>query len=358
VFSADDQTGDGVIPSDAFIDELHRHKDLRLYRTWRGKLLKRGGQLATISTAGEPGAEFEMTRERIRQDTPVVLLAPGYTHCRSKAIAFHEYAVPEGGDVEDMPTVKLANPFSGITVQALADKWATPTMTLEHWRRFVCNLATRASNSAITEAEWYAAKVDDAIPEGKPIDLGMDVAWKWDTTALVPMWWKAPDYRLLGPATILTPPRDGSMLSSDDVERAIIDIHRRNPIATVVMDPSKAEQLAEWIEKEIGARVLERTQSNAQAVEDFERFMEALRNGWLKHTGDAGLTRHVLNAVAKTLPQGDVRFERPSSTRQGGDQEQRVIDALTAASIVHSLVAMNALQPAGMGVGYVAYEPD
>jgi hypothetical protein len=124
------------------------------------------------------------------------------------------------------------------------------------------------------------------------------------------------------------------------------------------MDPSKAEQLAEWIEREIGAKVLERTQSNSQAVEDFARFMEALRNGWLKHTGDAGLTRHVLNAIAKTLPQGDVRFERPSQTRQGGDQDRRVIDALTAASMVHSIVSMNALQPAGIGVGFVAYDPD
>jgi phage terminase large subunit-like protein len=62
VFAADDKTGDGIIPTDAFLDELHRQKDLRLYRTWRGKLDKRGGQMATISTAGEPGHEFEETR--------------------------------------------------------------------------------------------------------------------------------------------------------------------------------------------------------------------------------------------------------------------------------------------------------
>ena len=70
VFAADDRTGDGVIPSLGIIDELHRHRDLSLYRTWAGKLLKRGGQIVTISTAGEPGSEFENTRERIRQDAP------------------------------------------------------------------------------------------------------------------------------------------------------------------------------------------------------------------------------------------------------------------------------------------------
>jgi hypothetical protein len=32
-----------------------------------GKLLKRGGQIVTISTAGEPGGEFEDTRAHIRR---------------------------------------------------------------------------------------------------------------------------------------------------------------------------------------------------------------------------------------------------------------------------------------------------
>lgn len=102
VFAADDNHADGIIPTDAFLDELHRHKNLRLYRTWRGKLLKRGGQMATFSTAGEPGGEFEETRERIRHETPLVTERPGYRLFRSAAIAMHEYAVPEGGNVEDM----------------------------------------------------------------------------------------------------------------------------------------------------------------------------------------------------------------------------------------------------------------
>jgi phage terminase large subunit-like protein len=47
VFAADDRTGDGIIPGGlAIVEELHRHRDLRLYRTWRGKLGKRGAQLA------------------------------------------------------------------------------------------------------------------------------------------------------------------------------------------------------------------------------------------------------------------------------------------------------------------------
>src|SRR6185312_12392916 len=341
VFAADDKTGDGVIPTDAFLDELHRHRNMRLYRTWRGKLEKRGGQIATISTAGEPGAEFEETRERIRQSTPVVERHAGFVHCRSEQIALHEWAVSEGGDVDDMLVVEEANPFSRITVEALAAKRSSPTMTVQHWRRFVCNLPTRSGAAAIEEGEWFAAATSDEIPEGVPVWLGLDVAWKWDTTALVPLWWQSSERRLLGAATILEPPRDGTSLDPNLVERALIAVNDRNPLHTVVMDESKAEQLAEWISSEFGCRVVSRQQSNKFAADDYTKFMEALRLGRLKHSGDAGLTRHALNAVARVLPYGDARFDRPSQTREGGEQDRRVIDALTAASMVHAVAASN-----------------
>ena len=46
---SDDVRGGGAAP----------HKDLRLYDTWRGKSNKRQGQTIVISTAGEPGSQFE-----------------------------------------------------------------------------------------------------------------------------------------------------------------------------------------------------------------------------------------------------------------------------------------------------------
>ncbi len=339
IFAADDRTGDGVIPTDAFLDELHRHRSLTLYRTWRGKLEKRGGQLGTISTAGEPGGDFEETREQIRQEVPVIDKRPGFTHCRNEHIAFHEYAVPEGGDVEDMATVKLANPFSVITEQTLANKFATPTMSIAHWRRFVCNLATRSEFAAIQEEEWFAAKARKPIPAGEPIWLGLDVAWKWDTTAAVPLWIGDNHHRQFGPAEVLTPPRDGTSLDPAEVERAIIRIHERNPIHTVAMDTNRAEQLGQWIESEIGATVLDVSQGIPVQVEEYEKFMEALRNGWLTHAGDVELTRHALNAVARIQRGGDAIFERPHQSR-GAEQDRRVIDALKAAAMVHRVAMM------------------
>jgi phage terminase large subunit-like protein len=340
IFAADASTGDGIIPTLAIIDEPHRHKNLDLYRTWAGKLDKADAQLLAISTAGEPGGEFELLREQFRQTAVDVSVDGCFTRALGAGSVLHEWALPEDGDPEDLDLVAAANPLSLITVATLRSKRAQPSWTLAHWRRFVCNLPTRSVLAAITEREWAAAATEDQIPDRTPIWCGLDVAWKWDTTALVPLWWKSDDYRLLGPATILEPPRDGNSLDPGLVERALLELHARWPLHTVVMDPSKAEQLAQWISDTLGARVVERAQTNAFAVVDYAKWMEALRMGWLHHAGDPGLSRHVLNATARLLPGGDSRFDRPAEARRSGEQPRRVIDALTAASMVHSEAAL------------------
>jgi phage terminase large subunit-like protein len=352
VFAADDRTGDGVIPTLAIVDELHRHRDLRLYRTWAGKLDKRKGQLVALSTAGEPGGDFEQTRERIRQSARLTRRGC-FVRVATPTLVLHEWAVPEGADVEDVRVVKRANPLRAITVAALREKLGAPTMTLAHWRRFVCNLPTRSDDAAITEAEWEAARTDERIPEGEPVWVGMDVAWKWDTTAIVPFLMSGRERRLLGPAIVLTPPRDGASLDSRLVEKALTDLHARNPIHTVVMDRTRAEQLAQWISDTFGSEVIERPQTTVLAVNDYERFMEALRAGWLRHSGDDAMTRHALNAVARIDRFGAARFERSSPTRSAApEQERRVIDALTAASMVN---AQAAVQPEPAPVPMAAF---
>src|SRR6185312_8777838 len=118
-------------------------------------------------------------------------------------------------------------------------------------------------NAAIQEAEWYAAVSKEEIPKGTPIWCGLDLAWKWDTTAIVPLWFKNDHFRLFGPATVLVPPRDGSSLDPNKVEKALIDIHQRNPIHTLVLDPNVGgEQLGEWAQQELGCTVIPRGQAN------------------------------------------------------------------------------------------------
>ena len=345
VHAADDRTGDGVIPTLCLVDELHRHKDLALYRTWAGKLPKRGGQLVTISTAGEPGTEFEETRERLRQTATDLHREGRHTRAVSGEVVLHDHALDPDDDASDLALVKLANPFSGVTPDTLARKKARPTMTEAHWRRFVCNLATRSEESAISEREWSLALCDGDVPVGVPVDVGLDLGWKWDTTALVPLWEPRGEPRVLGQAKIIVPPRDGSSTRPETVQQAFLDLHAINPIRRVVLDPSAgAEQLVSWLESEIGCEVVEYAQTAEPMALAYARFVEGLREGRLLHSGDPELTKHVLNAVARMLPTGKSRFDRPSGARNSPGGARRVIDGLIAAAMVHSVAAAESTQ--------------
>lgn len=346
IYSADKDTGQGIQPTLAIVDEGHAQRDMGLYRTWRGKLRKRGGQIVMISTAGTPGTDFEETRDRIRDDADSrERLGPARLRASSRRIVLHEFKVPSAKDARDLDLVHAANPLSTITREELADLLEDPTLDWgEDWLRQTCNIPARSSQAAITDAEWDAAETDRRIPEGQPIDLGIDLAFTHDTTAMVPLWMESPDFRLIGEPAILVPPRDGTSLSPLELHEAFDQINARNPVRRVVMDRAKAEEFAFWLENDRGLGVegvVMRGKTAVPASEDYEAFMDGLREGKLWHTGSHELRRHAMNAVASRLPGDKRRFDRPSTARTKSKQDTRVIDALDAAAMVHYVALAN-----------------
>jgi phage terminase large subunit-like protein len=354
VFAADERTGDGVLFDLALLDELHRHPHLRLYRTWRGKVHKRHGKIGGMSTAGEPGTEFEDAREAIIRQAIDLRQDGFHTRAATEDAVLHDFSVPNGVDVENLELVKKANPLKAITLEDLAKKRRSPSMTLNHWQRFVCNQAVRTEEAAIDPHEWAALGTDERIPEGEPVDVGADFGWKHDTTAIVPLWSEDPENMLFGEPEILTPPRNGQILPPAEVKAAFRRIHERNPIRRAVIDPDRAAEIAVWLEEELGVDVVEYLQTNKPMVLVYERWMEAMRNQRIRHPQHLEFTEHVLNAVAKTLSDGSARFDRPSSSRAQAGQRRRVIDALTAAGIVLSLVVDGDSRPLEPLIAWVA----
>lgn len=349
VYAADVETADGVIPTLGLLDEGHRHKNLGLYRTWKGKCEKRGGQVVMISTAGEPGADFEKTREQMRQmATDKDRKPPSYLRAATETAVLHEYAVPTVSQCKDLGIVKAANPLAKITIDSLRRKLASPSLDYgESWLRLTCNIPARSAKAAISEVDWDRAYTSERIPEGQPIIVGADFAWVLDTTAIVPLWIKGPHERIVDRVEILAPPKDGSMLDPYEVKAAFVTIHERNPILAVVMDSSNAKDMMTWLAEEFNCIVVDRQQTSKLAVEDYSALTEALRGGvpeddyetvrepWLRHNGDSRLREHVMNAIARKLP-GDVyRFDRPVPSRSAALQDNRVIDALTALGMVN-----------------------
>jgi hypothetical protein len=335
VFAHDPKTGDGVIPYPyALTDELHRHPDMRLWDLWAGKLRKRNAQIVGISTGGEPETPFETMRDAIRQRATDRTYDGAHLRAEAPGEILHEWMVPKADLCADMGAVKAANPLSTITEATLAEDYALVT-DLGEWSRLKCNRPTRSAITAITDREWDDADVGGEIPLGSSIEVGVDVAFKWDTTAIVPLW-NGPNHRLLGAPKVLVPPRDGSSLHPDEIKNAFMELAGDFQLETVVMDMHRAEDIAAWVEDDLGVTVIDHAQGQTRThVQDYEAFMEGLRNGTVKHTGAHDLRAHVLNAIARRLPGGDYRFDRPSQVRGNARaQDRRVIDALTAAAMV------------------------
>jgi phage terminase large subunit-like protein len=349
VYAADDRTADGIIPTLALLDELHRHRNLRLYRTWRGKLLKRNGQIVTISTAGEPGGEFEDTRANIRQMADDVNVDGCHTRAVGDDIVLHDWAIPKTEMARDMDAVALANPLESLTAGVLRKKRDSPTMTDEHWLRFVCNVATSLAGKGISPEAWDVLAEPDLEVDHELTGFGfVDVAFEVDTTGIGVLLWEGDERRLVVDTVVLSPP-----VRESQIVQEILDRHERYPnLRGWVMDPNAgAKQMAQMLEdgshplqaeRDLGPiEFVEHSQKNATMAEAARRLDEAIRNGWLVHTGDRRLRQHVLNAVRKTTGVEEYRFDRPRDARTS----KYPIDLLTGLLMGHNVAVDEVLQP-------------
>jgi hypothetical protein len=340
VLASDVDTADGTLPTLALVDELHRHKTADLYGVLRDGLGPRNGQLITISTAGSTEASpLGVLRDAAHQ-LPTLRRQGSYRHARSDIFALHEWSLDADQDLDDLELVKTANPASWMTVEALRERRDSPSMTAGQWARFACGVWVTAPDAAVVAADWERARTDDRPAPGEAIwGVGVDLGWVWDTSALCPLWVPEPDRRVLLDPVIITPPRDGSSIPPSQIRAALQGIYNEHPFARVAMDKAAGgEQLAEWIEDTLRAEVVLYTNGTAERARVAQRFLEGIRadpTPTLQHTGHPELTRHVLNAVARVLPRGDVVVDRPNQSRSAQAQDQRVIDGLTAASIVN-----------------------
>lgn len=338
VFSASASTGQGVIPTLVEVDELHVLPDFELVRVWRGKLRKRGGQMLGNSNAGVPGGVYETAKakalERCRR-TGTVRRDGGRELARGEQFTLIRWALEQGQDVENLDLVKSVNPLRSLTREALREDLEAASFHRPHWSRMVCGVPVRGEQSAVSEEEWRRLP-RGTIPRGQPIVAGLDLGWKLDTTAIGPVWVPERTRRVIGTPRILVPPRDGTSLPFADIKKAFREVHERNPIEIVAMDPSAGGRVvAEWLEDPedgLGCRVVEVSPGNVAQAKVYDTWMESVREQWIEHPHDSDLDAHVLNAIAKQVSHDRYRFDRAAPSRAARFQDQRVIDALIAAS--------------------------
>lgn len=291
VISSDASTGDGLIPSHVFVDELHRWKDDDLFTTLRVALSKRSGRMLTISTAGireesplwpvrERALAFGAERDGVRLSAD----GPGF--------ALRELSAPADADWRDMNVAGSVNPL--VTREQLElrfDGSETP------WRRFTLNQwVDRSELATVIDTTTWMGLVDMQAPALPPVCLAVDATMDRDCAAI-------------GVAAFVD---DRSEVALVDVAEAgsgiawVIDkvvlLAERYETVGVTIDPGgPAASLIPRIQ-EYGVPVIEvTTREVAQACTGF--FDAVVAGDRLRHRGSPVLDASVQGAVKRPLSQ-------------------------------------------------------
>lgn len=339
VYASTEAAGDGIIPTLAILDELHLHRDLALYATWRGKLGKRDAQLLVISTAGDPDGEFEEARDRARENADDIQVTGSHTRSQRGRVIVHDWALPHGDDPLDVDKVLAAQASTRITREDLLDKLSAPGFRRSSWLRRTCNRPSREHTVAIAEADWLACAVPDCrVPDDCPNPvIGVDLGWRADTTGIL-LAGRATHGDLHGRIVVdsevheVRPPEDGTSTRLEAVLGPIVRLAMRFPDVEkvqVAMDPSHEGHVLEQAleDPDMLARLLDLDPDQLDELPTIEviaipqrvpalvrmtaRTLEAVRDRVLAQPDSPALTRHLMAGALKTMPLGDVRFDRP-----------------------------------------------
>lgn len=341
ILAADADTADGVIPTLALVDELHRHKSADLYGVFRDGLGPRDGRMITISTAGDDDMSPLGLMRKAAVELPGLLVEGAYRYARSPdgSYAMHEWALDAKADLHDLVVVKAANPASWQTVEALRRRHDSPSMTAAQWARFACGVWMREEDSAISSMEWAAcAKGYAPIPDGEAIRVGVDLGWKWDTTAIVPHHMSSEGVATVGDPVIVVPPRDGTSTAKADILDPILDLADRYHLIEVVIDPAAGgEQLAQELEAH-GIEVVAYSQKPGPMSLAAERLTAAIRGRTICHPDLHEFNAQVLAASRRSTAGEAWSFVKPKS--------RRAIDGVVALAMVHSIAVEAMSAPA------------
>lgn len=322
VMASDSETADGVIPTLAIVDELHRHKDNgAMYGVFHDGLGPRDGRIITISTAGED------------EDTPLGRLRTGaldlptttdgaYRYARSDDFAMHEWALSPDEDREDMKVVKRANPAPWQTVEVLRRRHDSPSMTTTRWARFGCGVWMQGEEAWIDPDAWDACRGDVDLSDAK-VFVGVDIGRKKDSAAVLAAGMVGDKLHLRAKVRTPTPNRPVAVA---DARADVLEFARALNVVRVVYDPHQFQESAEILEEE-GMLLEEFPQTDVRMAPASETLYELIMAGRVVHDGDPVLRSHILAAVPASTERG-VRISKRKSRRQ--------IDAAVAAVMAGS----------------------
>jgi phage terminase large subunit-like protein len=303
------RTGDGVIPTLALVDELHRHPTGELYQVWRNGLLA-GSQMITISTAGSdmdsPLGQL-LTKAREGYSLEKVKKRRTYTS-PSGAVVLVEYALDPDDDPDDMKLVLQANPAPWVTRKVLQGRKDSPMESVGSWARLACNLWVAGDDGpAVDGKTWDALRVDvGGLADGDTVYVATRITQQGGCG--------------IG---IAAPKDDGRIAVRAEMhpydfpglEAALRRLADRYDVRVIYGYAPQYGLGGVQVITDGGLPLEDQAQSPRVLMEATSTFMALVASGKLLHDGDPVLRKQVLSAIVKEAPTGS--YFAPSKEVQG-----------------------------------------
>jgi phage terminase large subunit-like protein len=320
---------DGARTSFQIFDETHRMALPRLkaaHRTMQANLPKRlradpwSLETTTAYAPGE-GSIAEDTMQYARQIAEGKIEDPRLFFFHRQASDNHDLTTKAGLTAAVREASGPVASWSDIGT--IVEQWQDPTADPAYLERVWLNRLVQSSEKAFDVMRWQAlAQPGRVVPKGTAIVLGFDGARFYDSTALIGTEVESGFQFVLGVWERPELVKEWEV-PKDEVDAAVAHAFDRYRVIRFYADPPYWEEtVASWIGTFGKDRVSEWWTNRAKVMGYAVRaFRNALIEGSLSHSGDAGLARHVGNAHKRVLgvrdeqgePLWTVQKERPDS---------------------------------------------
>jgi phage terminase large subunit-like protein len=221
-------------------------------------------------------------------------------------VVFHEHSAPDDCDVSDRAMWRKANPAlraGFLRMKALEVDFATstePQFRIFHLGQWVDTpLASWLGENA--KDVWSRLADPWQFTAGAPTWLGVDIALKHDTSAVVALQ-RRDDGRLHARCRIWEP-TDDTPVDTTDIMAYLRDLAREYSVEAISYDPRFFDVPAKYLTDE-GLAMVEVPQSIERMTKAVGGVYQAIRSGAISHDGDEPFTRQVLNAVPRLNERG------------------------------------------------------